>query len=133
MRYILDTNVISDLIRENQFVQTHVFQEKAAGSILYLSYPVYYEQLRGLLWKKASKQIQVLEQKIISLFDWLSVENEDWIQAARFWDSATSQGKQLADVDFLVAAMAYRLSATIISDDSDFDILPIARENWRKP
>jgi predicted nucleic acid-binding protein len=40
-------------------------------------------------------------------------------------------GNQLADVDLLIAAVATRLGDIIVSSDTDFDALPVKRENWR--
>jgi len=56
----------------------------------------------------------------------------DWEQAAQFWADAVSRGKQHSDVDLLVAAIAKRLEATVITADDDFDSLPVKRENWRQ-
>ena len=67
------------------------------------------------------------------LLDWLPLTDADWRQAAQFWADTRSTGKQLSDVDLLVAALAKRLDAIIISNDDDFDALPVKRENWRTP
>ncbi len=131
MIYLLDTNVISDLIRKNPNVTQRVFQERASGNSLALCFPVYYELIRGILWKKAINQSKVLHTKIMPLLIWLPLEDGDWIQAAHFWDTATSAGRKISDIDFLVSALVYRLNATLVSSDADFDILPISRENWR--
>ena len=42
-----------------------------------------------------------------------------------------NQGKQLSDVDLLIAALAQRLDGVVVTSDDDFDALPIQRENWR--
>jgi predicted nucleic acid-binding protein len=38
----------------------------------------------------------------------------------------------LSDVDVLLAALAHRLDGIIASSDSDYDPLPVKRENWRE-
>jgi predicted nucleic acid-binding protein len=55
------------------------------------------------------------------------------LQAAHYWSNAVSIGKQLSDMDFLIAALAHRLNAVIVSADTDFDALPVKREDWRLP
>ncbi len=55
----------------------------------------------------------------------------DWILAAQFWADMSRKGRQLAEIDLLVAALAYRLKVTIVSGDNDFMTLPVNRENWR--
>jgi predicted nucleic acid-binding protein len=50
------------------------------------------------------------------------------VKAAELWSSTRSAGKQLSDVDLLLAALAVRMDAVIVSNDSDFDALPARRE-----
>jgi predicted nucleic acid-binding protein len=75
----------------------------------------------------------VLREKIIPLLDYIPLDDEDWLQAARLWADTRRQGRQLSDVDVLVAAVAFRRSAIIVSSDTDFDSLPVRREDWRIP
>jgi predicted nucleic acid-binding protein len=44
----------------------------------------------------------------------------------------TTKGRQFSDMDLLIAAIAKRLDAILVSSDSDFDALPVTREDWRK-
>jgi predicted nucleic acid-binding protein len=130
MIYLLDTNVISDLTRNIPTVVVNRNLRLRQGHSLVLSSPVYYENLRGLLKANATTQIKTLNA-IRELLDWQSVIEQDWLQAAQYWSNAISVGKQLSDMDFLIAALATRLNATLVSADNDFDALPITRENWR--
>ena len=129
-RYVLDTNVISDLTKGDSIILTHLRSHRA--DTIYLCQPVYFESLRGLLWKNAHVKIKSLEA-LRELFTWVELMDEDWTQAAQWWADTQSQGKQLADVDLLVAAVALRLNAILVSADDDFDALPVPRENWRVP
>lgn len=61
----------------------------------------------------------------------MSLTDADWQQAAQFWAKTVRHGKQLADVDLLLAVLTQRLDATLVSADDDFASLPIQRENWR--
>jgi predicted nucleic acid-binding protein len=69
----------------------------------------------------------------VPLLTWTSLTDGDWRQAAQFWADVTNAGKQLADTDLLVAAIALRVGGTVVTADDDFDALPIKRENWRIP
>jgi predicted nucleic acid-binding protein len=129
--YVLDTNVVSDLLKHQQSVTNAVSLTLSRGDPLCVCLPVYFEILRGLLWKGATTQINTLNTTFLPIFDWISLIDEDWIQAAYFWKTSVSQGKQLADSDLLIAAIAFRLNATIVTADNDFDALPVQRENWR--
>lgn len=129
-RYVLDTNVISDLTRGEPDVLAHLRMHTA--DTLYLCQPVYFEVLRGLLWKNAPAKLKSLEA-LRGLLTWVELVDEDWSRAAQLWANTQIQGKQLADVDLLVAALTLRLGAALISADDDFDALPVTRENWRVP
>ncbi len=94
--------------------------------------PVHYEVRRGLLHSVSTRKTQMYETQVRPLFQWLSMEDADWEQAARFWAEARRTGKQFSDVDLFIAALAARLDAIIISADDDYDALPVRRENWRK-
>jgi predicted nucleic acid-binding protein len=84
------------------------------------------------LWKNASAKLQVLDT-LRQLLTWAELTDADWAQAARWWVETQSQGKQLADMDLLIAALTQRLDAVLVSADNDFDALAVPRVNWRIP
>ncbi len=131
--YLLDSNVVSDLIVRLPTVRSRVAAHLGTGDHLGLCHPIYYELLRGLFWRKATSKLAVLNNRLLPLLTWIPLEEPDWEQAARFWADATRKGRQLADPDLLLAAIAYRLGAVVVSSDNDFEALPISRENWRQP
>lgn len=128
MRFILDTNIITALIKGDSNVLTQLETHRRDG--IYLCQPVYYESMRGLLWKKAEVKIATL-QRLRARLGWFQLLHSDWDRAGRLWVEAVGKGRHLADIDLLVAAIALRQDAVIISDDNDFDALPVKRENWR--
>ncbi|MBI1278983.1 MAG: PIN domain-containing protein [Anaerolineaceae bacterium] len=130
MIYLLDSNVITDFSRNVPMVVTNLNQKLRQGHSLTLSSPVYYESLRGLIKVNATAQIARLSA-IKELLDWEAVSEADWLQAAQFWANTVTVGKQLSDMDLLIAALAARLNAILVSADADFDALPINREDWR--
>lgn len=132
MIYILDTNAISDYIKQFAPTTTRINQAIRDGDTLYLCKPVEYEVVRGLLKSRAERQREMFENDFIPLLTPLPLTDADWRQAAQFWAQARSAGKQLSDVDLLLAALAFRLNAVIVTNDDDFDALPVRRENWRQ-
>lgn len=130
--YILDTNVISDWLKAHPAVTDKFEAAVASGDTLYLCQPVHYEVIRGLNWKKATAQMKHLQSVLEESLTWLSLTDADWLQAAQLWSQAVSAGKQLHDTDLLVASLANRLDAVIVSADDDFDALSVRRENWRQ-
>jgi predicted nucleic acid-binding protein len=131
MIYVLDTNVISDAMHNQTAVRTHIHANQAAT--IYLCAPVDYEIRRGLLRKRATAQLRLYENIVRPQFQWQPLTDDDWHQTAQLWANSVSKGRQLSDIDLLVAAIALRLDATIVTADDDFDALPVKRVNWREP
>lgn len=131
--FVLDTNVISDIV--SPVPNTIVINNIAAHRqhTLCLCEPIDYEVRRGYLKTGATAKLKVYEQRIKPQFQWVSLVEADWQQAAQFWADMVNKGKQLSDIDLLLAAVAKRLGGFIISADDDFDPLPIQRTNWRLP
>jgi predicted nucleic acid-binding protein len=118
--YLLDTTTLSDLFTKDYPVQQRIHAAYAAENMLILCQPTYYEVLRGLLKVNATHKLQIFQQDFVRLFHRVALTDSDWEQAARYWADATSRGRQFSDVDLLVAAVATRLDAIIVSSDADF-------------
>lgn len=131
--FVLDTNVISDIVapQPNTTVLHHLANQRQQAICLCAA--IDYEIRRGYLKTKAVRRLLVYDQRIRPQFQWIPVIEADWRQAAQFWAETVMRGKQLADVDLLLAAVAHRLGGIIVSADDDFDALPVTRQNWRLP
>ncbi len=129
--YLLDTTAISDLFLVDSFVQKRIREAHDVNHRLLLCQPVAYEILRGLFKVNATRKLSIFKDRLVPLFEWVALADADWQQAAQFWAGATSRGRQFSDIDLLVAAIAQRLDAIIVTSDADFDALPVQRENWR--
>jgi predicted nucleic acid-binding protein len=132
LKYILDTNAVADYINQFEPTRTRIRQALRDRETLYLCPPVEYEVLRGLIRTNAPHKRKAFEQTFAPQLTPLPLIADDWKQAAQFWAAMRKRGRQISDVDVLLAALANRLDATIVSDDSDFDALPVQRENWRE-
>ncbi len=60
MKYLLDTNIITALIKGDPRVLAQLEAHRDDG--VYLCQPIYYEAMRGLLWKQATAKIQTLQR-----------------------------------------------------------------------
>ena len=132
MIYLLDTNVITDLIEGNQTVRQQLLQHKQQEHTLGLCTPIYYEVQRGLLAANLVRKQEVFAQAVLPRLTLFGLADSDWFQAIQFWADARRRGRQLSDIDVLLATIAHRLQAVIVSSDADFDALPVKRENWRE-
>ena len=129
--YLLDTNAVSDMIALQPLVARHISDRLAAGDTLGLCRPVHYEVLRGLLWRNAAGKLHIYQRRVVPLLIWVEMIQVDWDQAARFWAEARRRGRQLGDPDLFLAALTHREGAILVSSDTDFDALPVRREDWR--
>ncbi len=130
--FVLDTNVISDLVNPRPRVEVLENLQLHEPDILYLCEPVDYEIRRGFIRRGATTRLKVYEQGIKKELIWIRLEEIDWLQAAQLWAQAVNAGKALADIDLLIASVAIRLDGVVVTADDDFDALPVRRSNWRK-
>lgn len=112
-------------------METWVEEKLRQGHQICICQPVYFEVMRDLLWKNLTAKLTILRSKVMPKLEIAAIEDGDWLQAAQFWASAVSRGRQINDIDLFVAAIAHRLDAIIVSSDTDFDALPVKREDWR--
>ncbi len=130
--YLLDTNILSAIIRKEAAVERRFRQAVDDDDVLLLSMVVFYEVKRGLLKRDAKKQMVTLEN-LASQFAWCDTVLADWETAARMWAEREQRGRPIADADVLIAAQAQRLKAILVTDnEKDFDMLDVSIENWRK-
>ncbi len=131
MIYVLDTNAASDFLKRYAPVTDNLYRALERSDRVLISQPVHYELTRGLIRHSASAQLDRLNRQIMPFLEWVALADADWQQAAHFWADSIRRGKQLSDIDLLIAAIAHRLGAALVTADDDFDTLPIQRANWR--
>lgn len=130
--YVIDTNTISQLIKNpSKLLKVRFADAVAEQGVLYVSDAVRYEVERGLRKKQAMRQLETFQKKILPVFAIVPVDWVIWDAAADLWVVASSRGRQLADIDLIVAATALRLDAVIVSHDRDYSVFAgIQTENW---
>lgn len=103
MIYILDSNIVSYLLKKDAGVAARYLQEFEKGNDFVIPPIVYYEVKRWLLAKSFNERLgrfEVLCQKIKPVqFDW-SV----WETAIQLYVSLAQQGKPIDDFDLFIAA-----------------------------
>jgi tRNA(fMet)-specific endonuclease VapC len=130
--YLLDTNVISLLLRRDEVVEQRTEAAFSVNATILLSPVVFYEIRRGLVKRNAKKQIEFFE-RLSPRFKWRDFDREDWEQAAQLWAARMKKGAPLEDADLLIAAQAKRLGAILVTDNErHFEDLGVKLENWRK-
>lgn len=125
MIYMLDTNTLTYIVKNVRPVVERYNALRRQHHIMATCQVPYFEILRGYLHKGAVVQEDHFRQNVLPTLTWYSL-------AAEYWAQTRSAGKQLSDMDLLLAAVTFRLNATLASNDVDFDVLPISRVHWRE-
>ena len=103
MIYALDSNVVSDLIKNDVSVAARYLHEFEKGNDLVIPPIVYYEVKRWLVAKKYDQRLarfEILCKRIKPVdFDW-SV----WEEATQLYAKLSKQGKLIDDFDLFIAA-----------------------------
>ncbi len=131
MKYVLDTNVISEIVNENQNITDTFDQKYSDGHILTISNMTYFEIERGL-------ELPYYQKKYSRFHDWLEdiivypLDRNVIQQAVLIYQHLKKQGTLLEDTDTLIAATAINQSAILVTDNTKhFARVPNIRlENW---
>lgn len=114
LRYLLDSNTFSALVRRVPIAMLR-YRDLLAQDCEFLICPfVYYEVRRGMEKVNATRQLSYLEQALAD-FRWEEYESDDWRLAATTWAKLANQGQVVGDTDIFIAVYAARRGATIVT------------------
>lgn len=131
MNYLLDTNIISAILKQNHQVLTKVRLAQRLGEKIFMSSVTYYEIKRGLLVSQASQKLNLFNQLLIDC-EIIGIDNKKVLdKAATIYAHLKHQGELLPDADILIAATAQSHQLILVTDDSHFHrIDELLLENW---
>ncbi len=131
--YLLDTNVISHLMREPTGPLQRALQLRVTapgGCEVTTSAVVQCELLYGIV-RKGSSRLKAAYEVQMRYLAVLPLEPAVGPHYARVRTGLERMGKSLSPNDLLIAAHAIALGATLVSGDMAFDQVPgLAWENW---
>ncbi len=135
-RYVLDTNIMSAILRKEPGVIHHVSLALLANAEFLLCPVVFYEILRGLERRDAKKQ-RTYFLRFVETFTWDDFTKLDWQLAAQTHALALAQGESPSDADLLIGTFAARRDAVIITDNEKHfapfvSLLNLPTQNWRR-
>jgi tRNA(fMet)-specific endonuclease VapC len=134
--YLLDTNIISHMMRNPTGIAAQRAQEKAQqnpANAMLTSVIVECELLFGML-RLSSPRWQQQYQWAMSSIDILALEPQVAKTYAELRTRLEESGTPIGPHDTLIAAQALDLGATLVSADTGFTRVPgLAVENWLKP
>lgn len=132
MRFLLDTNVVSDLVRDPRGrAATHVArvgEKQVCTSIVVAA------ELRYGAAKKGSSRLTAQLEAVLDVLDVLPLEVPADAAYGELRARLERSGQLIGPNDLLIAAQALALGCTLVTDNerefSRVDGLP--RENWRR-
>lgn len=133
MTYLLDTNIVSYILRKNTIVDNRLQEVTRLGEEVFISCISYYEVKRGLIAASATRQLVEFDiffrkYEVLFLDDIEIIENACKIQV-----DLKTRGHRLEDADILIAATAITRGLILVSNDSDLlRVQGLNLENWAR-
>lgn len=130
LRYLLDTNILSDLIRHPQGRVAQQIASRGEASVC--SSTIVACELRFGAEKAASKSLSERVDRILSALDVLPMEPPADRHYGDIRQRLARQGTPIGPNDLLIAAHARSLDLTVVTDNvREFSRVPDLRiENW---
>ena len=130
MRYLLDTNIVSDLVRNPQGrVADHI---RKVGEVQVCTSIIVAAELRYGATKKGSPRLTAQLEAVLAALDVLPFETPADTAYGALRTRLEQAGTPIGGNDLLIAAQALTLGYTIVTDNerefARIDGLP--RENW---
>jgi tRNA(fMet)-specific endonuclease VapC len=130
MRYLLDTNVVSDLVRNPQGKVAQRIRQ--VGEAQVLTSIIVAAELRYGAAKKGSARLSAQLEAVLSALDVLPFEPPADAIYASLRIKLEGMGTPIGANDMLIAAHALALGCTIVTDnENEFaPVRDLSRENW---
>mgnify|MGYP001104337427 CR=1 FL=1 len=132
MSYLLDTNIVSAILRKNERVNARYKATLRRGRRVFMSGITYYEVKRGLLHSNATRKLADFEDlcdtiAILPVLSELSILEK----ASEIYADLKRRGRPIQDADILIAATAIANNLTLVSNDTDMQrVTEVTIENW---
>jgi tRNA(fMet)-specific endonuclease VapC len=130
MRYVLDTNIIADLIRQPQGRVAERIRE--IGEAQVCTSIIVAAELRYGAAKKGSSRLEERVEAVLDAFEVLPLEAPADAAYGRLRTRLEQAGQPIGGNDLLIAAQVIALGHTIVTDNErEFArIVELPRENW---
>ena len=132
--YLLDTNIISDMMRRPQGRANLQLEERIANSpspVRVCTSIVVDCEVRYGLQRKTSVKLDQAYQDLLQVIEVLPLDSLITPHYARLRAHLDQAGTPIGSNDTLIAAQALALGATLVTADAEFSRVPdLALENW---
>ena len=122
MKTIIDSSVWSNFFRKKSRNETderiaRKIQELAVNNEIVIIGAIRQESLSGIASEEKFEKIK----SVLSIYTDFPVTTDDYVTAARFFNTCRSHGVQGSHIDFLISAVAANNNFSILSLDNDFE------------
>ncbi len=131
--YLLDTNVLIELLRNNHVVVANLRVAIIRGHDVRINALSYYETRRGLLGiHQAAKLLKF--DTFCRVFGIVYLDQPALDKASEIYSDLRKKGRLIEDADILIAAMALVNNAILVTDNvSHFKrVVGLKLENWTR-
>jgi tRNA(fMet)-specific endonuclease VapC len=133
MSYIIDTNIVTAILKKDEAVIKKLEVLRTQGKEVFISCITYYEIKRGLLAANATRQLSEFSDFCrkyrVILLDNLEVMEK----SSEIYADLKRRGRLIQDADILIAATAITGGLILVSNDYDLsNVEEINLENWLK-
>ena len=134
MIYALDSNVVSDIINDNEAALNRYYEKISQGNVFRIPPIVFYEIQRGLLCKNMLNKLKSFE-KLCKFLEIGEFSIQVWQKAAEIYAILSNQGKPIGnkfDGDIFIAAYCIVNGCTLVTNNQKhFErINGLYFENW---
>lgn len=131
MKYVLDTNVVTAILKKESPVANELKNVLNSDGEVIICSVVYYEIKRGLLYQDTKRYLDFFEA-LVDTLNWRDVARADWEEAASIWTSRRRNGQPYEDdADILLAAVARLDQAILVTrDSSGFPESDLTVQSW---
>lgn len=131
MNYVLDTNIITVLMKDDGRIKKKLQAVAFYGSEVSINGISYYEIKRGLLAANAAKKLKIFDEICKKLKIMLLDSRYIFDKASEIYAALKERGELVPDADILIAAMTLTQNFVLVSGDTDFQrIEGLTLENW---
>ena len=131
MNYLLDTNIVSYILKRNLTLDRKLREVNRSGDEVFISCITFFEVKRGLLAINATRQLADFNT-FVQKYDILFLDDIEIIEkACEIHAALKRKGTPIQEADVLIAATAITRDLILVSNDSDLlRVDEINLQNW---
>jgi tRNA(fMet)-specific endonuclease VapC len=131
VNYILDTNIVSYILKRNLTLDRKLREVNTSGDEVFISCITFFEVKRGLLAINTTRQLADFDA-FVRRYDVLFLDDMEIIEkACEIHANLKIKGTPIQEADVLIAATAITRGLIVVSNDSDLlRVDGINLQNW---